>query len=102
MRAAALILAIQSFLKSRFRTLRSRYAYMSALSTASAAVRNNLLRPPRNPLANFKTFFLRLLALKPLLTRINFLLNPYSNPLSIGKQQFKCFHIGFVNDLTLP
>ena len=88
MRVAALILEIQSFLKLRFRTLRSRYANMSALSTASAAVRNNLLRPPRYPLANFKTFFLRLLALKPLLTRINFLLNLYPNPLSIWEQQF--------------
>jgi hypothetical protein len=37
----------------------------------SAAVRKSLLWPPRNPLANFNTLFLRLLALKPRFTLIS-------------------------------
>jgi hypothetical protein len=69
-------------------------------------VRNSLLRPARYPLANFRTLFLLLLALKPLLTRIaNY--PPVSEiglqwVLSIGEQQFYLPDIGFLDDLALP
>jgi hypothetical protein len=63
-----LIRTTHSFLKSRFFARRSRYAYINALSTESAAVLNNLLLPPRNPLASFSTLFLRRRALNPLFT----------------------------------
>jgi hypothetical protein len=75
------------------------------LSNASAAVRNSLLRPARYPRANFKTLFLLLLALKPLLTRI-FEYPPVSEIdhqrfLSVGEQQFDLPDIRFFDDLTL-
>ena len=79
---------------------------MRALSNASAAVRNSLLRPARYPLANFRTLFLLLLALKPLLIRI-VTYPPISEidhqwVLSIGEQQFDLPDISFFDDLTLP
>jgi len=67
--AAAFIRVIHNMRISRLRTLRSRYAYWRARSTLSAAVRSNRLRPPRNPLALERIFFLLLTPLGPLVTR---------------------------------
>src|SRR5215210_4699048 len=58
-RAAALMRTIQSFLKSRFLFLRSRYAYFHPRSTFSFAAFQSLLRAPKAPRAAFITCFLR-------------------------------------------
>src|SRR5215210_5116075 len=58
-RAAALMRTIQSFLKSRFLFLRSRYAYFHPRSTFSFAAFQSLLRAPNAPRAAFITCFLR-------------------------------------------
>jgi hypothetical protein len=63
--AAALMRAIQSLRKSLFRAFRSRYAYLSARSTASVAVRNSFDFAPQYPSAWLSTLFLLALVLGP-------------------------------------
>src|SRR5688572_19224691 len=57
--APALMRTIQSFRKSRFLFLRSRYAYFQPRSTFSFAAFHSLLRAPKAPRAAFITCFLR-------------------------------------------
>src|ERR1700687_3315552 len=57
--APALMRTIQSFRKSRFLFLRSRYAYFQPRSTVSLAAFHSLLRAPNAPRAAFITCFLR-------------------------------------------